>query len=188
MNKYYRVCKDYYGEEFNFVPNNYYECLEETLSGEVICKKDGDKINEVCFSKTIPNCFFAISMFLKENETYHIYETTQEPCISAYKCRTGDFEASQEVRYRVPVKARYIGKFNVHSYFLEGIESLYREFQYGDFFDSKSILNRLSNNYNTLYNEIKYANLDIEKEFESMKVSEEEFEDFLYWKEQCMAG
>lgn len=180
MNKYYRICKEYHGKEFKFIPNTHYEYLEETPSGEILNLERKNKINEVCFSKFIPNCFFAISMFIKENETYYIYETEQKPCLLAYKCKTGDFKATQEVRYRVPAKARYIGKFKIHSYFLEAIKSLYSKCNFGSGgFDSEHALDILSNHYNSMYNEIIYASQDIEKEFESMKMSEDDFKDFL---------
>lgn len=173
MNKYYRVCKEYHGEEFTFEPTYTYEQLDQKPNGDIVLKDKEDimdKIKEVCFSKHIPNCFFAISMFIKENEVYHIYETTQEPCVEVYKCVTGDFKASQEVRYRVPVKSRYIGRFTVCENFHHAITSLYdNNSGYGGIFYSSFILESLKNDYNLMYNRIEYANKDIEKEFNHLK-------------------
>ena len=177
MNKYYRVCKEYHGEEFTFIPTECYEHLEETSDGDIIIKDKEDiveAIKEVCFAKYIPNCFFAISMFIKENEIYHIYETTQEPCVLAYKCTTGDFKASQEVRYRVPVKSRCIGKFTICEDFHYAITSLYENNGWGDKFASSFVLDSLKNEYNLMYNRIEYANKDIEKEFNHLKKYQDE--------------
>lgn len=184
MNKYYRVCKEFYGDEYVFIPSNSYESLEKNELGEIIHVKNiENSIKEVCFSKLIPGCFFAISMFLESEDTYYIYETTQEPCLLAYKCTNADFKSSQEVRYRVPVKSRYIGKFTVHEYFLSNIQELYSKFSYGNYFDGKVIIDILENHYCSIYNEIEYCSPEIESEFKELKLSEEEFSYFLENKE-----
>lgn len=184
INKYYRVCKEFYGEEYTFIPNATYENLQENESGEVIRIKDEENLTkEVCFSKLIPGCFFAISMFLEDGDTYYIYETTQEPCLLAYKCSSIDFKSSQEVRYRVPVKSRYIGRFRVHSYFLCNLKDMYSDYSYGSYFDDGIILDRLKNSYRSMYNEIEYNNSMIEAEFEELKLPEEEFSYFIEEKE-----
>lgn len=153
---YYRVVTDYLGEEIVFSPTNSYESVDFVDNKLSFVNY---KIKEVCFSKSIQCCFFAISMFLELNKRYCIYRTSEKPCIDLSGFNKGDFIANKEVRFRKPVKAEYIGSFKVHDNFFYNIKELYDNCNYTkDFFDNKFALNMLETNYNLIYSEINYKN------------------------------
>lgn len=158
MSKYYRVVKDFLGEEHVFIPKNTYEYVDYE-NGRLKFLGSISDIKEVCFSKEIPTCFFAIAPLLILNKTYYIYETDIIPCMDLCEIEEGDFKATKEVRYRIPVQAKYIGKFITHEDFYESITELYKECCVGDnYFDTKNALYILENYYHTIYDEIEFFN------------------------------
>lgn len=155
---YYRVVAEYLGDEVEFVPNECYECVD--VINEEIVEVDYE-IKEICFSKSIPNCFFAISMFLKENTIYYIYKTDYTPCIDLSDSSIGDFKANREVRFRKPVKAVLIGMYDMNDEFLNTIKDLYDSCNYKVFFDNEYALYMLDNHYGQIYEDINYLTDDL---------------------------
>lgn len=173
MKKYYRVVGDFFGEEHTFVPKDIYEYVDFRNNIPTYLGGNSD-IKEVCFSKRIPRAFFAIAPFLVLDKTYYIYETDVEPCIDLSEIKEGDFEATQEVRYRKPVYTKYIGKFRAHENFHENITELYRECCYGEkgqWFDCNHATFVLSNRYDLMYEEIEFISKEKRDEFIRPKVT-----------------
>ena len=160
---YYRVVDNYLGEEVVFNPEHSYENVDFINSKLTFVDYD---IKEVCFSKSIQCCFFAISMFLKLNKKYYIYRTSEKPCIDLSGFNKGDFIANKEVRFRKPVKAEYIGSLKTNDNFYENIKELYNNCNYNEnFFDNKYALSILETNYNLIYFEIEYKNDLLKSEY-----------------------
>lgn len=120
MTTYYRIVHEYLGEEYTFRPVNVYE------------ETDVKDITEVCFSKTIEGCLFAINMFLEEGY-YFIYKTTEEPCTDLSNSSLIDFASIEEVRYRRPIKCEYYGKIDVSSFLIHCLNGLYEDSNYAGF-------------------------------------------------------
>lgn len=164
---YYRVVSDYLGEEIEFKPEHSYESIDY-VNGELI--EVDYKIKEVCFSKKIESCFFAISMFLKEGRDYYIYRTHHKPDIDLSMCSIGDFKANKEVRFRKPIRAFYIGKFNVHENFYNAIINLYHNCDFGNYFDNDTAVKMLDKYYWGIYSEIEYQSKELEEEYDKRQV------------------
>jgi hypothetical protein len=122
---YYRIVKDFVGENVSFSPQYAYEQVR--LVNGIYEEVDTiDKIKEVCFAKSVEGCLFAINMFLKEGY-YHIYQTNTPPSLDLSYSGIGDFPAIQEVRYQETVPATYVGKIYVTSFLLHCLEELYEQ-------------------------------------------------------------
>lgn len=151
---YYRIVSEYLGDKTCFKPTNEYENVD-IIDGKIVETSYGTK--EVCFSKSILGCLFAISMFLKENEKYYIYATNVEPCIDLSKSSIGDFKSSEEVRYRKNVTANLVGTYYINDNFLFAITSLYTNCQYHSFFDNDYAIKTLNEHYRKVYEDIVYV-------------------------------
>lgn len=151
---YYRVVSYYLGDEVEFEPKISYENVD-VIDREIVEVKYRTK--EICFSKTIIGCFFAISMFLEENKKYYIYTTDVEPCIDLSSSSIGDFKASSEVRYRKNVKAKLLCTYVIEDEFLFAIQRLYENCSYNVFFDNDFALKSLNKDYLNLYKAMDYV-------------------------------
>jgi hypothetical protein len=153
--KYYRVVSEYLGKEVEFIPENMYEQVEFKDGIYKIVENNKDKIKEVCFSKTIEGCLFAINMFLKEGE-YFIYQTPKTPSIDLSASDVGDFPSTEEVRYRQKVECNYFGKISISSFLIHCLQETYNDCNYLDKFDNKKARNELVR-FQTIKNEIVLA-------------------------------
>lgn len=172
MNKYYRVVEEFLGKEYTFIPKNTYEYID-FKDGILTFLEGKSPIKEVCFSKKIPNCFFAIAPFLILDKTYYIYETDIESSVDLSRIKEGDFEATKEVRYRKPVYSKYIGKFKAHESFHESITDLYRGCcmgENGNYFYNSHAIYVLSSRYDLMYEEIEFLNDEIRNIFPSPEI------------------
>lgn len=135
MSVYYRVIKSYRGQQAVFTPKQSYEQVEVENGGFRLIERQG-KVNEVCFAKTIEGCLFAINMYLEEGD-YHIYQTSEVPCVDLSSANLIDFAAIEEVRYRKDVSARYYGKIEVTSFMIYALREAYKECNYGKTFNNE---------------------------------------------------
>ena len=160
--KYYRVVSKYLGDIATFIPVSSYENID-IVDGKLAFTDKS--IKEVCFSKEIQNCFFAISMFIENNTEYYIYRTNEKPFLDISSFDKGDFIACKEVRFREPVNAEYIGSFKTDDLFFNAIKELYTECNLGEFFLNQYALDMLETYYNEMYYKIKFKNEIIKKDF-----------------------
>lgn len=154
---YYRIVPEYLGENVIFKPEKEYEKVD-IVNGKIVEVDYG--IKEVCFSKSITGCFFAIANYLKEDTKYYIYKSQQKPCIDLSNSNIGDFNACLEVRYRKNVAANIIGTYVVDEYFLRAIQSLYDDCIHGDFFDNIYATKMLNEHYSRVYEDIEYIDIN----------------------------
>ncbi len=142
--KYYRAIPNYEGVDVFFEPKGYYEAFDDDgnpifHTGDVMLKSDKP---EIAASKNVGGAVLgAWSMFrtkgVKENVVY-IYEIQDKPYKDLSNVRIDDFEYLKEVRYNVPVKGTYVGKFIYDEIFNDYAENFYRRFS-DDYEDVESV-------------------------------------------------
>lgn len=134
MSTYFRVIPEYKGDQLEFIPKSSYEQVELRNGFLSLHEFGNNNIKEVCFSKTIPGCLFAINMFLKEGK-YYIYHTQEVPCIDLSDASIGDFSAIEEVRYRRNVACEFYGKIDVSDFLVYSLRETYEDCKWGETFD-----------------------------------------------------
>ena len=146
--KYYRAVTSFIGNELEFIPNDYYECIgannEPKYYYGVMAVSD---IMEICGSKYIGGAVLgSLSMFInnhaKKLDGIYIYEIEEKPDKDISHWSLQDFEYLQEVRWRRPVKGIYIGKviltdeqLGLIKLYYEYMSSIENEEEYDERFD-----------------------------------------------------
>ena len=165
--KYYRAIGSHIGNDVLFIPEDYYEGVRDDNSPAY---KYGSfwtsNIPEICASKYIGGAVLGASSMLKTTNELFVYEIASAPTKDISHWTIGDFTYLQEVRYRSPVKGKFIGKVILSAEYLELFKLFYEYMGYvtsegmEDYepkFD-KMIEMIESNEFQTLINQIKPAN------------------------------
>jgi len=142
--KYYRAIPNYEGVDVVFEPKGYYEAFDDDgnpifHTGDIMLKSDKP---EIAASKNVGGAVLgAWSMFrtkgTKEKVVY-IYEIQDKPYKDLSNVRIDDFEYLKEVRYNVPVKGIYVGKFIYDENFNDSAENFYNRFS-DDYLDVENV-------------------------------------------------
>ena len=116
--KYYRVVEKNMGKTIEFEPEGFYEAIDD--NGDPIYRYDTfweSDIPEVAASKTIGGAVMGLfSMFMSNGRNpsvFYVYEITEKPDVDISHWEMGDFYHLKEVRYRRPVRGKYIGKLTI---------------------------------------------------------------------------
>lgn len=128
--KYYRVVEKNIGKNVKFEPNGYYEAID--ADGYPIMKYDIFKLSdveEVAASKSVGGAVMGLySMFRyhgKSPNIFYVYEINESPDVDISHWDYGDFAFLQEVRYRRPVKGKYIGKIVITDDLKKRLDAFY---------------------------------------------------------------
>lgn len=121
---YYRIVRDFLGEETTFIPENLHEDVQALDDGSIIFREGISSFKEICFSRKIECCFLSLANFIIKGY-YYIYVTTEVPCNDVIKCKDADFHIFEEVRYRKPVNAKCIGKLKISGFDAERLQGAY---------------------------------------------------------------
>ena len=129
--KYYRAIPNYEGDDIIFEPKGYYEAFDDDNnpilhSDNIFLKSDKP---EIAASKNVGGAVLgAWSMFrtkgTKEKVVY-VYEIYDKPYKDLSNVKIDDFEYLKEVRYNIPVKGKYVGKFIYDENFNDSAENFY---------------------------------------------------------------
>jgi len=129
--KYYRAIPKYEGDEVVFEPKGYYEAFDDEgypmfHTGDIMLKSNKP---ETAASKTVGGAVLgAWSMFRYKGATekvVYLYEINDKPYKDLSNVRMDDFPYLKEVRYNVPVKGKYVGKFVYDDTFNDDAENFY---------------------------------------------------------------
>jgi tRNA nucleotidyltransferase/poly(A) polymerase len=128
--KYYRAVEKNLGKTAEFEPEGFYEAIDD--DGNPIFKYDTFWVSdkpEVAASKSVGGAVMGLySMFLQHGKNptvFYIYEIAEEPDVDISHWDTGDFYHLKEVRYRKPVKGRYVGKVTITDDFKKRLNAYY---------------------------------------------------------------
>jgi hypothetical protein len=127
---YYRSEPKFLGESFKFVPDGYYEAIDDNNEPKLIFNEYRvSKIPEVCASKYIGGCVMG-GFSMNHTREYFIYEICEKPEKDISHWSNDDFEYLEEVRYRHTVIGKYIGKVKLTEYQKKLFEIFYKHLNY----------------------------------------------------------
>lgn len=150
---YYRAEPEFLGEVVDFKPEGYYEAVGKDNSP--IFAFDEHRVSnipELCASKIVGGCVMGSFSMTRSNE-YFIYQIDEEPDVDISHWSGEDFEYLEEVRYRHPVKGKYIGKVVLTNYEKELMEAFYKLFEYKEI-DDEDEMDEWNEKYGKYWDEI----------------------------------
>ena len=137
---YYRAVENNVGKTAVFEPQGFYEAIDD--EGNPVIKYDTHWISdkpEVAASHSVGGAVLGLySMFRQHGKSpniFYIYGINEEPDVDISHWDMGDFALLQEVRYRRPVKGKYIGKVTITNELKEKLNAYY-EMIGGDEYDT----------------------------------------------------
>jgi hypothetical protein len=142
--KYYRAIPNYQGVDIIFEPKGYYEAFDDDgvpifKTGDIMLKSDKP---EIAASKIVGGAILgAWSMFRvkgSKEKIVYVYKIYDKPYKDLSNVKIHDFEYLKEVRYNVPTKGKYVGKFIYDENFNNNAENFYNRFS-DDYLESENI-------------------------------------------------
>ncbi len=137
---YYRAVENNAGKTVKFKPQGFYEAIDD--EGNPVIKYDTHWISdkpEVAASHSVGGAVLGLySMFRQHGKSpniFYIYGINEEPDVDISHWDMGDFALLQEVRYRRPVRGKYVGKVTITDELKEKLNAYY-EMISGDEYDT----------------------------------------------------
>src|SRR5690606_15692508 len=136
----YRAVENNAGKTVKFKPQGFYEAIDD--EGNPVIKYDTHWISdkpEVAASHSVGGAVLGLySMFRQHGKSpniFYIYGINEEPDVDISHWDMGDFALLQEVRYRRPVRGKYVGKVTITDELKEKLNAYY-EMISGDEYDT----------------------------------------------------
>lgn len=131
---YYRASAAYLGPSTIIKPSGYYEGVDESGCPMRVGMSDEPEflesdILETAASKYIGGAIlgaYSMKSYSPAPKTIHIYKIDKKPDIDISHWDMDDFRYLEEVRYREPVQAKYIGSYSYSSEDKKKFDALYQ--------------------------------------------------------------
>lgn len=137
---YYRAVENNAGNTVEFEPQGFYEAIDD--EGNPVIKYDTHWVSdtpETAASYSVGGAVLGLySMFRQHGKVpniFYIYGINEEPDVDISHWDMGDFSLLQEVRYRRPVRGKYVGKVTITDELKEKLNAYY-EMISGDEYDT----------------------------------------------------